>query len=117
VAYFLVGGVEKQDILTPGSIDGFLTVYRSALLKGLAARGLDVGVKGSPECIREDFERELVLYFSTALPCLLSGLTPEKLAKNKEKYGWLTHEQEESVLQWLTQYVLRILERWDLPEI
>jgi hypothetical protein len=142
VAYFLAGGVEGQEVMRPGGVEHFLGVYRRALVGGLEARGLLGGSGGSggagskagsaasasasattamdttststsPEAISNAFDMELVLYYSTALPYLLTGLTPGVMERNRAKYGWLTHEQEEPVLAWLTGRVLKVLDGWE----
>ena len=111
VAYFICGGVEAGEVLGSGCA-ALLRVYAEALQAGLAARGLAGEPLATLDACCEAFERELVVYYTLASPYLLAELTPEVLEGNRKKYGWLTHEQEEPMLWWLTSTVLGTLDKW-----
>jgi hypothetical protein len=115
VAYFLCGGVEPGEVLEAGC-EALLRVYHEALSSALRARGL--AAEAAPaaagwEATLQAFDRELVTYYTVAAPYLLAGLTPAALPGNRKRYGWLTHEQEEAALWWLTSAVLEALKKWE----
>eukprot|EP01126_Amoeba_proteus_P022061 TRINITY_DN22390_c0_g1_i2.p1 TRINITY_DN22390_c0_g1~~TRINITY_DN22390_c0_g1_i2.p1 ORF type:complete len:396 (-),score=50.66 TRINITY_DN22390_c0_g1_i2:12-1154(-) len=56
-----------------------------------------------------DYKIEFIDYFSTSLPFLLHGLTPDLARANKSKYGWLTHEFDERVTFWFCKRALELI--------
>jgi hypothetical protein len=101
VAYLLVGGVCYEDL----DEETLLDYYYTELTKDSSILGY------TRTQFRLDFDRELLAYFSTALPYLLKGLTPELCVENAKKYGWLTHEEDERVTMWLTTRALKAIQR------
>jgi hypothetical protein len=115
LAYFIAGGCrcvalggEGGDAACEELLAHYWAEFQRALPRGAGGGG------GTPsfEALLEQFDAELVWYYAAALPALLDPLTPAMLAANREKYGWLLHEQFEGALWWLTQRVLRVLEGW-----
>jgi hypothetical protein len=118
LAYFLCGGARCVALGGAGgdaACDALLADYWDEFQRALS--GAEGGARGvAPpltwEALREDFEEELVFYYAAASPALLDPLTPDMMALNRERYGWLLHEQFEGALWWLTRRVLRVLEAW-----
>lgn len=46
---------------------------------------------------------EFALYVATALPHLMTGMTPELAEENKLKYGFLTHERDPRIMAWMCE--------------
>lgn len=57
-----------------------------------------------------DYKRELLAFVSTALPYLLSHITPAECAATAQRYGWLTHEYDVRVLEQLLVRTVQVVE-------
>lgn len=98
VAYLIAGGIQFEDIEEAL----FLDHYYNEL-----TNGCDINNTYSREMFEQDFDRELLAYFTTALPYLLKDLTPSICLENASKYGWLTHEYDERVTLWFTERAIQ----------
>ena len=57
---------------------------------------------------RAAYDAETVDYVTTALPYLLSDLTPSSMRANEAKLGWLTHEYDAASLRRLVERALEL---------
>lgn len=100
VVYFFYGGVTSfpPDKSESETLEDFLSRMKfteGAILDFYFSElSLELGEGESfteEECHRQ-YDLELLDYFSTAVPYLLSDLTPKLIRKNLKKYGYLTYE-------------------------
>jgi hypothetical protein len=104
VAYLLLGGVQP-DLMLPARPDGsssssigrgedaLLRLYHAELTDALEARGVPPERRPTWERLSGlEYPLECLAYAATALAQLVAPLTPESLAANAGRYGFLTHE-------------------------
>lgn len=93
IVYFMFGGVRPPE---PFSFAAMLALeeqlvahYYSVFSAAVASRS---GSGISREEFDRDYARDLIDYFTTAVPYLLAGLNKTVAAENAQKYGWVTIE-------------------------
>ena len=107
LAYLLSGAVAFEALDEAALLDH----YHAVLTRRLAASPAPALVPSRAE-LQDAFEEELAAYWTTAMPYLLSDLSPELCAQNLAKHGFLTHEDDERVTAHISARVLGIARRW-----
>lgn len=112
LAYLFAGGI-RYDTLNPMSVERekeFLDYYYKEYRQTLQSLTSDPKILNySREQLQNEYERELVIYWTTAMPYLLNDLTLSVCQENAQKYGWLTHEEDDRMTAWLTWRAITIL--------
>ena len=118
VAYCIAGSVEPALLKIPGAEEALLRGYYDELAQRVAAvqraggaSPAAGGLRYSLDELRADYEEEFLEHAVTALPYLLAGISPEVMAENRRKYGFLTYEQDVDGLAWLLVRAVEIAQR------
>lgn len=91
----------------PGPVAAYLEHYYACLQEALQGRPTGGStVAYSMEEVVEEWHWEVADYTKTALPYLLSDLTPALCHANSSKYGWLTHEYDARATVYLLECML-----------
>lgn len=109
VAYVLAGAVVYDAIAGSGA-DDLVAEYERALRERLVAWGC-ADAEELVASVAARVEEELVCFWATALVYLLRRLNEALAEENKNKYGWLTVEEDTRVTAWLAERAVRWLRR------
>jgi hypothetical protein len=101
LVYFFCSDVEFEVLAS--SFDELKTEYLACLNRALH-RGEDCV---TVERFEDDFALEFVELFTTIVPQLFGGLTPEEAASNKDRFGFLSCEFDPRIIAWMCDMAVR----------
>ena len=103
------------DALYARLLEAYVAAATPALYNAVAD-AVATTTRGSGSTPRDELTRladlELLDYFSTALPYLLSDLTPKIALRNRAKYGFLTYEESALALAWFCGRAMDAMRRF-----